>query len=179
MRKFDILGNLGNLPVVIVRRERLAVEEGVIVQMRLSRYAGGGSLGMRVRTHRTGRPGTAHPGRGLRLHPGRTHHASRAHSGMRRGRRWMMRRANPHVGAGVMRMGRGSAAPHMRVRRVRRTAHHSVGRHRMGTRRGAVEMRRRADPAVRGRWTAVRRRCRRLRRRQALWSAWACAREWR
>ena len=141
--------------------------------MRLSRHPW--SLWMRVWTHRTGGSRAADTGRALGLHTGRPHHAGRAH---RMGRRWMMRRTD-HVRPRMMGMGRGPAAPHMRVRRVRRTAHHSVGRHRMGTRRSAVEMRRRADPAMRGRRSTVRRRRRRLRRRQTRWSGWARAREWR
>lgn len=161
-----------NLPVVVVRRKRLTVEKGIVVQMRLSRYSG--SLWMRVRTHRAAGSGAAHTRRALRLHTSRPHHAGRAH---RMGRRWMMRRAD-HVGPRVMGMGRGSAAPHVRVRRVGRTAHHSMGRHRMGTRRSAVEMGRRAN-TVRGRRSAVRRRRRRLRRRQTRRSARACAPEWR
>lgn len=135
-------------------------EERVVVHVRLSRYSR--SLGMRVRAHRAAGPGAAHTGRALGLHTDRPHHAGRAH---RMGRRWMMRRAD-HVGSRVMRMGRGSAAPHVGVRRVGRTAHHAVRGHRMGTRGGPVEMGRRVHAAVRGRRTAVGRRRRRLGRRQ-------------
>jgi hypothetical protein len=69
-----------------------------------------------------------------------------------------------HVRPRMMGMRRGPAAPHVGMGRVRRAAHHTVGWHRMRARRGAVQMRPRAH-AVRGRRAAVRRRCRRLRRR--------------
>lgn len=146
-------------------------EEGVVVHVRLSRYPW--SLRMRVRPHRTAGPGAAHTGRALRLHTDRPHHAGRAH---RMGRRWMMRRAD-HVGSRVMGMGRGSAAPHVGVRGVGRTAHHAVRGHRMRTRRGAVEMGCGVDAAMRGRRAAVRRCRRRLRRRQTRRAPRACARE--
>lgn len=157
-----------NLPKV-VRAEGRAVER-IVVHVRLSRYSW--SLRVRVGAHRAGRSGTAHTGRALRLHTGRPHHAGRAH----RMGRWMMRRAD-HMRPRMMGMRRGSAAPHMGVRRVGRAAHHTVRRHRMGTRRCAVQMGRCVDAAVRGRRAAVRRRRGRLRRRQVRGPGRARARE--
>lgn len=162
--------NLSNLPECVRRSEGRA-EEGVVVHVRLSRYPW--SLRMRVRAHRAAGSGAAHTGRALRLHTDRPHHAGRAH---RMGRRWMMRRAD-HVGSRMMGMGRGSAAPHVGMRRVGRTAHHTVRGHRMRTRRGPVEMGCRVHAAMRGRGSAVGRRRRRLRRRQTRRAPRARARE--
>lgn len=141
-------------------RSKGRAEEGIVVHVRLRGHPW--SLRVRVRAHRAAGPGAAHTGCALRLHTGRSHYAGRTH---RMGRRCGMVRRADHVRRRVMGMRRGPATPHVGMRRVGRTAHHSVGRHRMRARRGAVEMWRGADP-VRGRRTAVGRRCRRLRRRQ-------------
>lgn len=154
-----------------MRSERRTEKRIIRVHVRLSRYSW--SLRMRVRAHRAAGSWSAHTRCALRLHTGRSHHASRTH---RMGRCRVMRRTD-HVGSRMMGMGRGSAASHVRVRRVRRSAHHAVRRQRMGARRRAVQMGRRADTAVRSRRSAVRRRCRRLRRRKTRRPGRARARE--
>lgn len=135
--------------------------KGVVVHVRLSGHSR--SLRMSVGPHRAGWSWSAHPGRGLGLHTGRAHHAGGWAHGMRTG---VMRRAD-HVGAGVVRMGRGPASAHVRVRGVRRAAHHPVGRHGVRAWRRSIEMGPTCDTGVRCRRTPVGRRGGWLRRRQA------------
>lgn len=126
-----------SLPVV-GRTERGAVER-IVMHVRLCRNAGSLRT-MRMRSHRSSWSGSAHSRSPLGLHTSWSHHSTRSHV-----RSGLMGWAN-HVGAWMMRMWWGSTSTgspwaHMSgMRSMRRTGHHCMRGHRMGTRRCAVEM---------------------------------------